>query len=419
MSPQMRKIWPVFLLAYMVVVTGCASFKPRSMEETAFQVRAQTQSEDKVRVTAAVLSSEETRAVFDVPLYKKGIQPIWLEIENQDDKSIWFLPFSVDPDYYSPLEVTYPYHRAFDKKYNDHIDRYFLNHAMGLFLAPGSSRSGFVFTNLDLGTKSFNVDLVGDDNLVKTFTFFISVPGLRADHQDVEFDNLYSDGEVVRYSEADFKDALKNLPCCTTDQNGMQQDLPINVIIIADGNDLLRVLIRAGWGETATTKKSASTEQALSSDFPQSYRYAPVTPIYYYGRNQDASFREKGARGYERNLLRLWLSSMRFEEKKVWVGQVTRKPIDSSFSKKKQKINLDEVRSFLLQNLWYAQGIKKFGFVEGSGLSAPFSKPQTTFRGVTYATDGYRAVLWISGDPVSLSDVEMIDWEIPPEWQSD
>jgi hypothetical protein len=290
---------------------------------------------------------------------------------------------------------------------------------MGLFLAPGSSRSGFVFTNLDLGTKSFNVDLVGDDNLVKTFTFFISVPGLRADHQDVEFDNLYSDGEVVRYSEADFKDALKNLPCCTTDQNGMQQDLPINVIIIADGNDLLRVLIRAGWGETATTKKSASTEQALSSDFPQSYRYAPVTPIYYYGRNQDASFREKGARGYERNLLRLWLSSMRFEEKKVWVGQVTRKPIDSSFSKKKQKINLDEVRSFLLQNLWYAQGIKKFGFVEGSGLSAPFSKPQTTFRGVTYATDGYRAVLWISGDPVSLSDVEMIDWEIPPEWQSD
>ena len=80
---------------------------------------------------------------------------------------------------------------------------------MGLFLAPGSSRSGFVFTNLDLGTKSFNVDLVGDDNLVKTFTFFISVPGLRADHQDVDFDNLYSAAEVVHFAGMDFKDALK------------------------------------------------------------------------------------------------------------------------------------------------------------------------------------------------------------------
>ena len=94
--------------------------------------------------------------------------------------------------------------------YNDQIDRYFLDQAMGIFLASGSSRSGYVFTNLDLGTKSFNVDLIGDDNMVKTFTFFISVPGLRADHQDVDFDNLYSAAEVVHYDEVNFKDALKN-----------------------------------------------------------------------------------------------------------------------------------------------------------------------------------------------------------------
>jgi len=67
-----------------------------------------------------------------------------------------------------------------------------------------------VFTNLDLGTKSFNVDLIGDDNMVKTFTFFVSVPGLRADHQDVDFDNLYSAAEVVHYDEVNLKDAMKN-----------------------------------------------------------------------------------------------------------------------------------------------------------------------------------------------------------------
>ena len=84
-----------------------------------------------------------------------------------------------------------------------------------------------------------------------------------------------------------------------------------------------------------------------------------------------------------------------------------------------KKINIDEVRSFLLQNLWYAQGIEKYGFVQGPGVPAPLSKPRNTFRGVTYVTDGYCMVLWVSGDPVPLSDVEVMDWEIPPEWLSD
>ena len=416
MSPQMNEKWLVSLFACMVLLTGCASFTPHPMEMTAFQDRVQTQEADNLRVTAAVLSAKETNAVFGVPLYKKGIQPVWLDIENQDDKPIWFLPFSVDPDYFSPLEVTYPFHRVFNKEYNDQIDRYFLDHAMGLYIAPGSSRSGFVFTNLELGTKSFNVDLVGDDNLVKTFLFFISVPGLRADHQDVDFNNLYSAAEVVRFDESDFKEALKRLPCCTTNQDGTRQDLPINIILIADGDDLLQVLIRAGWSETATTKKSASPEPALPTDLPQSYRYTPIAPQYYYGRSQDAAFRETRVSGFERNHLRLWLSPMRFEEKEVWIGQVTRQYGKTSSAKESQKIDMDEVRSFLLQNIWYAQGLKKFGFAEGLGVRAPLSQPKITSSGVIYATDGYRAVLWISGDPVSLMDAERMDWEIPPQW---
>ena len=70
-----------------------------------------------LRVTAAVLSAEESEAVFGVSLYKRGIQPVWLEIENKDEEPTWFLPFSVDPDYFSPLEVTYPLHRTFDSRY--------------------------------------------------------------------------------------------------------------------------------------------------------------------------------------------------------------------------------------------------------------------------------------------------------------
>jgi len=400
----------------ILLLIGCtSSFQPRPMEEVRFQERSQTQDDGKFRVTASVLSADETEAVFGFALYKKGIQPIWLEIENKDDEPTWFLPFSVDPDYFPPLEVTYPYHRTFDSKYNDQIDRYFLDNAMGQYLAPGSVQSGFVFTNLNLGTKSFNIDLVGEKKQPYTFTFFISVPGLRSDHQDVDFDNLYSADEKVSYNEAEFRKALGDLPCCVTNKDGTKEGGPINFVIVADGLDMLRVLIRSGWNETATTRTDSSSKTDLLSGLPQGVRYKPVVPLYYYGRQQDASFREPRAAGFERNKLRLWLSPMQFEGQEVWVGQVFRKYGKESSGRLIRRLDLDEVRSFFLQTLWYAQGIKKFGFVKGSGTAAPISQQKTTFRGTTYITDGYRLVLWLSKEPVPLSDVEALDWDPPPE----
>ena len=73
----------VFTVLFLLVSIGCAtSFHPRPFDEIPFRARAQTQEQKDVRVTAAVLSAEETKKVFDLDLYKVGIQPIWLEIEN-------------------------------------------------------------------------------------------------------------------------------------------------------------------------------------------------------------------------------------------------------------------------------------------------------------------------------------------------
>jgi hypothetical protein len=310
--------------------------------------------------------------------------------------------------------VTYPYHRAFDAQYNDKIDQHFIDHAMGLYLAPGSIRSGFVFTNLHLGTKSFNVDLVGADNQPHTFTFFIPVPGLRSDHQDVDFDNLYAKNEISSYNEAEFKQALRDLPCCTTNPDGTLLGGPINLVIVANGEDLLRVLIRSGWDETASALDAASSQPAISSQVPQSYRYRPVEPLYYYGRSQDASFRESRAAGFQSNKLRLWLSPMLYEGKEVWVGQINRDHVKRSSGKHDKKLDLDEVRDFLIQNLWYSQGVDKLGYVEGKDAVSPISQPKKTYRGVTYLTDGYRAVIWLSSDAVPLSDVKAVNWDQPP-----
>ena len=416
MRNRLPRLWLALLLIPFSIVIGCtSSFEPRPPETINFQERSQTQVDGNLRVTAAVLSADETKAVFGFSLYKKGVQPVWLEIENKDKEPTWFLPFSVDPDYFPPLEVTYPYHRAFDKEYNDQIDRHFLEHGIGLYVAPGSVRSGFVFTNLDLGTKSFNVDLIGWDNEPHTFTFFIPVPGLRSDHEDVDFDNLYAANEMISYTEAEFRKALRDLSCCVTDQDGTRQGKPINLIIVADGLDMLRVLIRSGWNETASAKASRSENKDLAFNIPDKYRYTPVEPLYYYERKQDVSFREPRAEGFEQNKLRLWLSPMKVEGQEVWVGQISREYGIPSSGRVINKLDLDEVRSFFLQDLWYAQGIKKYGFVQASGAAASISEPKTTFRGTTYITDGYRAVIWLTGDPLNLSEVEMIEWDTPPE----
>ena len=41
--------------------------------------------------------------------------------------------------------------------------------------------------------------------------------------------------------------------------------------------------------------------------------------------------------------------------------------------------------------------------------------PRANLTGDPYFTDGFRLVLWLSDDPVPLTDVEVIDWRIPPE----
>ena len=190
-SPNKSDILRLFVILSLTAL-GCASFHPRPIDEVSFKGRAQTQSENNVRVTAAVLSAEESKAVFDLDLYKKGIQPIWLGIQNNDEERVWFVPAGVDRDYFSPLEVAYMHHRSFAKETNDRIDKYLHDQGIRGNIESGYTRSGFVFTHLDLGTKIFNVDLVGDDHQIRTFTFFIPVPGLEVSYADVDFDNLYS-----------------------------------------------------------------------------------------------------------------------------------------------------------------------------------------------------------------------------------
>ena len=109
---------------------------------------------------------------------------------------------------------------------------------------------------------------------------------------------------------------------------------------------------------------------------------------------------------------------MHFEWKPVWVGQIGR-GIGVRFTAKtivthKIDQDVDEARDFLIQDLLYSQGLVKAAYVKGVG-AAPISEPRNNLTGDPYFTDGLRAVLWVSSDPIDFEVFEIIEWEIPPE----
>ena len=416
MSSRPLRLPLLLLFIFTVAASGCASFDPRPMEEVPFKERAQTQQKGNIRVTAAVLSAQESEQVFGVPLYKKGIQPIWLEIENQKKVPVWFLPASVDRDYFSTLEVAYTSHFGYSESANKEMNRHFYEKGMGMYIAAGDVRSGFVFTHLDEGTKTFNVEVLTGDDKDRIFTFFIPVPGLRVDHQQVDFEKLYTEDEIVSHDKEGLRKALENLPCCTTNKKGTEQGDPLNIVVIGEGEDVYQAFIRAGWDETETIYGASAIKTGISFVFGGRYRYSPVSSLHVFGRRQDVALQKARETIHERNHLRLWVTPMKIEGKPVWIGQISR-DIGVRFTSKtivthKIDPDVDETRAYLIQDLLYTQGLAKLAYVKGVG-AAPLAEPRGNLTGDPYFTDGLRAVMWVSGDPVSLEEFGWVDWEDP------
>ena len=67
-----------------------------------------------------------------------------------------------------------------------------------------------------------------------------------------------------------------------------------------------------------------------------------------------------------------------------------------------------------MENLAYAQSLKKFGYVGGVGEVA-VDQPRGNLTGDPWFTDGYRLVLWVSSQPVPISDMELLHLRNPHE----
>jgi len=371
--------------------------------------RLHVQTERDLTVSTAVPSAEETEAIFGADLYRKNIQPVWVQVENRSDTLLFLTPMGLDPAYYSPREsAARARSKGATRAPADEIER---RGIASLRLAPHSVRSGYIFTRVDEGTKSFNVDVLGGGSPFK-MSFFVPVPGLKLDHYEVDIAGMYPASELKDVDLPELVAELERMPCCVRDEKGEDRGDPLNIVFVADIWDLYYAFLRAGWDETETIYGASLFKTAASALTGGVYRYSPVSALYVFGRPQDAAFQRARSSINERNHLRIWLTPLRFKDKPVWIGQISR-DIGVHFTWRtitthKIDPNVDETREFLLEDMAYAQALAKFGYVGGVG-PAPYDEPRGNLTGDPYFTDGQRVVMWIGSEQSAISEIEVMD----------
>jgi len=203
------------LVLVSLAFIGCAQFQHQMPEKLPFMDRSQTKIEDGVRVTVAVPSAEESEQIFGFKLAGKNMQPVWLEVENNSDTAFFLYHLAMDPDIYSSGEVAWKFQSfTYSKGAQQNIYKLFRDNEIDWFFKPGTTTSGFVYTNLKMGTKAVLVRLFAEKN-VREFAFFVEVPGFKADHHELDPYTVYSEKDMIDLDDDGLRKALENLPCLT------------------------------------------------------------------------------------------------------------------------------------------------------------------------------------------------------------
>ncbi|MEJ2033334.1 MAG: LssY C-terminal domain-containing protein [Deltaproteobacteria bacterium] len=408
----------VLILLIFPTLVGCAT-APIQTESLNYLARTEIQTSGHVRVSAVVLSPQETEMTFGMPLAKKGIQPIWVKIKNEEDKEFYLMLPNIDPDYFSPSEVAWMFrNQDHGTSLDDKID-FFLNKHIPVVIHPHSIVSGYVFTNLDPGAKAFAVEIFGEQD-DRSFEFVQIVPGFEADFMTVDFDQLHPHKELRNLDLAGLRKYLESLPCCTRGGDRKTPGDPLNLVIIGDGPHVLATLVRQGWDLTETLRRGTKWRTVFSSVFRSKYRTSPISPLYLFNRPQDVALQKARATVDERNHLRLWRAPVTLKGQKVWVGQISR-DIGVKFSSRTfvtHKIDpiVDEARLYITLDLARSNALRAVGYVKGVGYSDRKS-PRFNYTKDPYYTDGLRVVLILGDEEYPLDRISFLPWEQPPAVQ--
>jgi hypothetical protein len=363
-------------LLLVVALAGCATWQtPADMSDSGLRSRSFSHTSQGVRVSAAVLSAADTRRMFGSDLSEIAVQPVWVEIENNTSQPRWLLRTGTDPEYFSPLEVAWSVHTPLAGGTNAAIDEHFDKLGFKNPIAPGTTRAGVIFTNPAQGTKLLNVDVLGRQTLVP-FTLFLPVPqdGAAAGATAAQVGFRYPAAEVTDYRELGaLRGALERLPGAAT------QGEPLNVVLVGELEDIGAAMVRRNFRRDAREPDMAHQV---------------------FGRSPDAVLRKQAQARAPSTWIRAWRAPITFEGRAVYLGQVAR-PIGGRFAhadaaELRAHADVDEARNLLVQDMMYSGGLDKLGFARGAAAGE--------------RSDGLRAVLFFATRPLSLADVEILEW---------
>ena len=374
------KALPSLTLALALALAGCATWQPPAeFSDAALRGRALTRDNQGLRVSAAVLSGEDSRSMLGIDLDHSQMQPVWVEVHNATPRLMWLLRTGTDPDYFSPLEVAWSVHTPLGGRANASIDRHFEKLGFRNPIPAGTTHAGVLFTNRERGTKLLNVDLLGQKTLVP-FSLFLRVPennaasGAGAAQSDVRGPA----SQVVAYNDlAELRATIERLPCCAQGPGTTPGD-PLNVVVVGELEDIAAAMVRRNY-----------LRDTRAVDVGQEV----------FGRSPDVVLRKQAHARSSAAWVRAWRTPVSFDGRPVYLAQAGR-PVGGRFAAPDAAIlthaDVDEARNLLIQEMMYSGGLDKLGFAHGSG---------TREQG-----DGLRAVLFFATRPLSLSDVEILDW---------
>lgn len=372
----MNPLRPLAPLALVFALVGCATWQaPAGVSDSELRSRSVSATSGGVRVSAAVLSAADTRSMFGTELTGAQVQPVWVEIQNSTSQLKWLLRTGTDPDYFSPLEVAWSAHATLGGSVNAAIDEHFDKLGFKNPIAPGATRAGIIFTNPERGMKLFNVDVLGRQTLVP-FTLFLPVPqeAASAGATPAQGAFRYPASELADYRDLGaLRAALERLP------GAAAQGEPLNVVLVGELEDIGAAVVRRNYHRDA--------------------RAADMDPQVF-GRRPDVVLRKQAETRVPSTWIRVWRAPVTFEGRAVYVGQVAR-PVGGRFAPAdatdlRGHADVDEARNHLVQDMMYSGGLDKLGFARGAAAGE--------------RSDGLRAVLFFATRPLSLADVEILEW---------
>ncbi len=392
------------LLTVTLGACSMAPYDPGSVEQADFTERSVHFSSGNITVRAAVPGDAEAESLLGIDVYDRGIQPVWVEVRNDNDTPARVVISSIDPKYFPPAEVAWFFRKRFSNEGWLDLEAHLIDLALPRRVGPGETVSGLVFTNLSPGTKSFNLDVYRGSlpPRYEQFTFFLRVPGFVPDYTQVRFEELYGEHERVSVTSEALPSALANFGCCSRNAEGTKRGRPVNLYIVAEPAVLLRTLLRAGWVE--------SSAGATTVD--------PDSVHYLFGRPADGAFRKPRDGTTDRSELGIWKTPVLVDGKALWAAQVRhaigrRFPLGERLFGVRLDPDTNEGRNYVLQTFWYAQALEQWGFAPTGQFVSEADPAIGLADDPWFSRDDFNAVMWLSDQPVPMNETRIQEWTPP------